>query len=66
MGPDNSPDREITAVFVGRHLVVEDESPPESQSIENKFEKQVSLGHRVFMLRLGYCKKLLLHVHFGC
>ena len=34
--------------------------------LRNKFEKQVSLGHRVFILRLGCCKKLLLHVHFGC
>ena len=34
--------------------------------LRNKFQKQVSLGHRVFMLRLDHCKKLLLHVHFGC
>ena len=56
----------ITVVFVERHLVDEDESPPKSQKMRNKFEKQVSLGHRVFMMRLGYCKNLLLHVHFGC
>ena len=56
----------ITAVFVERHLVVEEESPPKVKILRNKFEKQVGLGHRVFMLRLGYCKKLLLHVHFSC
>ena len=33
--------------------------------LRNKFEKQVSFGHRVFMLRLGHCKNLLLHVHLG-
>ena len=56
----------VTAVFVERHLVVEDESPPKFKILRNKFEKQVSFGHRVFMLRLGHCKNLLLHVHFGC
>ena len=34
--------------------------------LRNKFEKQVSFGHRVFMLRLGHCKNLLLYVHFSC
>ena len=56
----------VTAVFVERHLVVEDESPQKVKILRNKFEKQVSFGHRAFMLRLGHCKKLLLHVHFGC
>ena len=58
----------VTAVFeiVERHLVVEDESPPKVKILKNKFEKQVSFGHRVFMLRLGHCKNTLLHVHFGC
>ena len=55
-----------TAVFVERHLVVEDESPPKVKTLRNKLEKQVSLGHREFMLKLGYCKNLLLDVHFGC
>ena len=56
----------VTAVFVERHLVVEDESPPKVKILRNKFVKQVSFGHRVFILRLGHCKNLLLHVHFGC
>ena len=56
----------ITAVFVGRHLLLRTKARQKVKVLRNKFEKQVSLGHMVFMLRLGYCKKLLLHVHFGC
>ena len=56
----------VTAVFVERDLVVEDESPQKVKILRNKFEKQVSFGHRVFLLRLSHRKNLLLHVHSGC
>ena len=67
MGPDNSPDREnyCSVCRIGI-LLLRTKARQKLKILRNKFEKQVSLGHRVIMLRLGYCKKLLLHVHFGC
>ena len=63
MGPASSPDRENYCNVCRKASCCWARKP---EILRNKLEKQVSLGHRVFMLRLDYCKKLLLHVHFGC